>query len=169
MKKKLSASHDRNKFLKISYLENCNKNGIIPDSDYLDFLKESDDAFKSRFDDPESRESDLEYDLLTTDWILEKARQSETYSQNLYAALCNNDFIKNEVWDILKGKQWACSWRRAGGIIADMRQEGDYINWYSSGIMGIDDAEYEAKGYLQEGTVSDEIRADLKTLGWCVK
>ena len=114
----------------------------------------------------------MEYDLRSTDWILEKVRASESYAQNLYAAICNNDFQKLAVIPILKDQRWHASWRHAGGIIADMREEGDYIDWYCSGI-GNDDKGYGLNGargnsYVPEKTVTDEIRADLQQLGWIV-
>jgi hypothetical protein len=86
---------------------------------------------------PEWRENNLEWDLRSTDWILVKARSSDVYAQNLYAALCNNSFQRNEVWPLLKDQTWGCSWRHAGGIIADMLGAGDYIDWYCSGIMDL--------------------------------
>ena len=83
---------------------------------------------------------------------------------------------------ILKNETWSCSWRYAGGIVADMQQKGDYIDWYCSGIKNghPDDVdfdsltedqkqihkEYEAR--VSESVVTDEIRADLKKLGWVV-
>jgi hypothetical protein len=84
--------------------------------------------------------------------------------------MCNKDFMKNDVWPILSEKTWSCSWRHAGGIIADMRQQGDYIDWYCSGIgdgLGNGD-EDGTKGYVPEGYISDEIREDLLRLGWLV-
>lgn len=119
-----------------------------------------------KFDEPSSRENDLEYDLLTTDWILEKVRSNEAYAQNLYAAMCNNSFKKNE-------KEWYCSWRYAGGIVANMRQEGDYIDWYCSGIRNIDDDEevnklWDGRNYVREEVVTEEISEDLEKLGWIV-
>jgi len=124
----------------------------------------------SRDNDEEWQKNNMEYDLRTTDWILEKVRNSKTYSQNLYAAMCNNDFQRNDVLPILKDQYWHCSWRYAGGIIADMREEGDYIDWYCSGIVGdsdIDEGEYRTKtGYVPECTITDEIREDLFKLGW---
>ena len=117
----------------------------------------------------------MEYDLRSTDWICNKAKLSEAYAQNLYAAMCNRDFVKNDVWPILTDNRWSCSWRHAGGIIADIQQEGDYIDWYCSGIGGVN-AEYDAKetadewsrrtGYVPEGKITEEIREDLKRLGW---
>lgn len=113
--------------------------------------------------DPEWQKNNLEYDLRSTDWICEKAKSSSSYAQNLYAALCNNDLQKLEVMIILSNQTWSCSWRHAGGIIADMTETGDYIDWYCSGIR--DD---HSNGYIGEGVVTDEIRNDLKILGWVV-
>ena len=76
---------------------------------------------------PEWQKDNLEWDLRSTKWICDSAKSTETYAQNLYAALCNNDFQKNEVWTRLENKMWGCSWRHAGGIVADMREEGDYV------------------------------------------
>ena len=130
------------------------------------------DSLIDKWEDPKSRENNMEWDLVTTDWILAKTRASETYAQNLYAAMCNNGFIKMEVIPILKGEEWSCSWRYAGGIIADMREQGDYIDWYCSGI-GNDETGYgldhrPANEYVSEGCITDEIRQDLQRLGWAV-
>ena len=111
----------------------------------------------------------MEYDLLTTDWVLGKVRSSDTYAQNLYAAMCNNGFIRLEVIPVLKQEEWGCSWRYAGGIIADMRREGDYIDWYCSGIRGAASYDDDIKdGFVPEGCITDEIRNDLQSLGWAV-
>jgi hypothetical protein len=114
------------------------------------------------------QKNNLEYDLRTTDWILGKARHSVTYAQNLYAALCNNQFQKAEMWPILKDQRWSCSWRHAGGIVADMTVKGDYMDWYCSGMgsgLGNGDEDGSLK-YVVESTVTEEIEADLLKLGW---
>lgn len=124
---------------------------------------------------PEWQENNMEYDLRRTEWICDKAKISTVYAQNLYAALCNNDFQRNDMLPILKDQRWSCSWRYAGGIIADMREDGDYIDWYCSGINGgdepdvyLEEQDIKRKAYVPEGVVTDEIRQDLKKLGWLV-
>jgi len=108
---------------------------------------------------------DMFDDMMASPWFRAKVQSSEDYSQNLYAAMCNNGFQKLEPWPLLTDESWHCSWRRAGGIVADLRDEGDYLNWYCSGIMG--EGHY-ISGYVQEGVVTEEIQADLKELGWQV-
>jgi hypothetical protein len=109
-----------------------------------DFQNENNDNWKKH---------NLEYDLRTCDWIIDKVCDSDAYAKDLYSALCNNEFQKLEVIPILKNETWSCSWRYAGGIIAHMCKAGDYIDWYCAG---------------GEGSVTDQIRQDLKALGWIV-
>lgn len=80
----------------------------------------------------------MEYDLEK----LAPKLKDPAYAKALYAALCNNIFEK----------QWSCSWRYAGGIVARLRGE-DYLDYYCSG---------------SEGEVTEEIREDLRLLGWKV-
>lgn len=130
----------------------------------------------------EWRIDNMEYDLRTSELIIEKCND-KLYAQHLYAAMCNNEFTKNDVWPILTEKRWGCSWRYAGGIVADIRQEGDYIDWYCSGIRNIEDLtteEYnklsreeqeiylESNARVSESVVTDEIRKDLLSIGWLV-
>lgn len=147
------------------------------------------DLFKSwterRLELEESDEwkvNNLEYDLRSTKWICDKAKQSEAYAQNIYAAICNNQFIKNDVWPILTDNRWSASWRSAGGIVANMIESGDYIDWYCSGIQGVltdeeynqlskEDQEkyiYYKNNFVPESVVTDEVREDLLKLGWIV-
>lgn len=97
----------------------------------------------------------LENDLRHSELIANKCKSSEAYSQNLYAAMCNNEFIKD-------GKSWTCSWRHSGGIVANLREEGDYIDWYCSGI-GMEPP------YVAESFVTEEIRKDIESFGWEIK
>jgi hypothetical protein len=169
----ISKSPQRHSFQKEGYVKRCEEEGKEPNQDYLDmFQKILEDADK-KWIDPKSKVNNMEYDLVTTDWILEKVRASEPYAQNLYAAMCNNDFIKREMWPILKEEKWGCSWRSAGGIVADMRQEGDYIDWYCSGIRDVsydeeDNKKWDGRNYVSESQVTEEIENDLHRLGWIV-
>jgi hypothetical protein len=110
----------------------------------------------------------LEEDIRACAWMLKKVQDSETYAQNLYAAMCNNVFQRNEVWPRLRDEYWSCSWRSAGGIVAELRGQGDYIDWYCSGIFGAGETD-SFQGYVSESTVTDEIRQDLFAIGWTVE
>jgi hypothetical protein len=149
-------------------------------NDLLDQIRNN-DLLKE--EDTEWQKDNLEYDLRTTDWILEKVRNNEAYAQNLYAAMCNNEFQRIDLWPILTDKFWSCSWRYAGGIVANMRQEGDYIDWYCSGINNgplsdedkkdmtpeaIQKYNWYRENFVSESAVTDEIAEDLKKLGWNV-
>lgn len=158
---KISSSSERGSFSLNSYLSRQEENGEEPDPMYIELLKTDRQRQQDREQDLEWQKDNMEYDLRVTDWILQKARLSPTYAQNLYAAMCNNDFQKIDVMPILKDQRWSCSWRHAGGIIAHMRQEGDYIDWYCSGYS-------EEPGIVSESTVTDEVREDLHKLGWIV-
>lgn len=107
-------------------------------------------------------EYNLEEELSACPIIIEKIKSHEWYAQNMYAALCNNEFIKMETYPILKDDKWSCSWRYAGGIMARIRNEGDYMDWYCSGIMLGNDQ------YVTESIVTDEIKNDLLNIGWKV-
>jgi hypothetical protein len=146
---------------------------------YLDYEEQD----KEHAVDPEWCKDNLEYDLRTTEWIIEKAKCDKVYAQHLYAAICNNEFQRNDVWPILTDKKWGASWRHAGAIVADMREQGDYMDWYCSGIQNDDPIDdevfqnmddhqkrdfFETKSYVGESVVTDEIREDLFKLGWIV-
>ncbi len=162
----ISRSPERNTFQKNAYLKRCEEEGKEPDASIISMYESwaSEDEYQNR------PENDLEYDLRTTPWILEKVRTNDSYAQNLYAAMCNMRWQKLDVLPILKDEYWSCSWRHAGGIIADMQEKGDYIDWYCSGIRndGYQDDLDSAKpnSYVSEGLVTDEIKQDLNKLGW---
>ena len=163
---KVSKSPERNTFQKEGYLKRCAETGKEPSPEYLKMWDDAadEDAVWAE----KEHDNDLEYDLRSTKWICDKVRARESYAQNLYAAMCNMRFQKLAVMPILKEDFWSCTWRHSGGIIADMRQEGDYIDWYCSGMGGVigDDSENNDKGYVGEGFVTEEIREDLQKLGW---
>ena len=73
-------------------------------------------------------------------------RESSDLARKFYAALCNMD------WTNKNGVVYGCTWRSAGGLIADMRDMGeDYMDFYCSG---------------NEGFVDPQVACLLSKLGW---
>jgi len=164
--KKPASSPERHTFQMENYVKRKQEEGLEPLEEYIEMFKTWKQQDEENLVNPEWQKDNMEYDLRSTKWICDKAKASNNYSQNLYAAMCNMQFIKLDVIPILKDQRWSCSWRHAGGIIADMREEGDYINWYCSGINPSYDEADAIPGFVPEGVVTDEIREDLKKLGW---
>lgn len=175
----ISKSPDRYTFQLNNYIKRCEEKGEEPSDEYTNLWKSARQQDEENMSNPEWQKDNLEYDLRTTPWILEKARTKNSYAQNVYAALCNMQWCRVEVIPYLRQDPdkdlCTYSWRYAGGIVADMLQRGDYIDWYCSGIGGIN-AEYDAKetpeewqkrtGYVPEGVVTEEIERDFFKLGW---
>jgi hypothetical protein len=148
----------------------------------IEFYKSWEERRREQEATDEWKVDNMEYDLRSTQWICDKAKNSEAYAQNLYAAMCNNEFIRNDVWPLLTDKRWCVSWRSAGGVVANMVEKGDYIDWYCSGIRNdMSDEEYHSltkedqekylymkNNFVGESFVTDEIREDLLKLGWIV-
>jgi hypothetical protein len=113
----------------------------------------------------------MDLDICQCPDLVDKVRNNDVYAQNLYAAMCNQEWQYQDVWTVLTDKTWSCSWRSAGGIVADIRGEGDYMDWYCSGMIkshpddDICGAEI-VNHYVPEGTVTEEIRWDLAQIGW---
>jgi hypothetical protein len=185
MSKTLSLSPDRGEFSMTRYREKLEENPDDEDAfKMLEYYMDWKARVKEQQQDPIWQKNNLEYDLLTTDWILEKVRTQEYYAQNLYAAMCNNQFQRNDVWPILSEQKWSCSWRHAGGVIADMLGKGDYIDWYCCGINGDQDEMTQGEWdsltleqqtrykdsllFVRESVVTEEIENDLFELGWLV-
>jgi len=98
---------------------------------------------------------------------LKKKLKDDKYAQKVYAALCNVVWVHQSKPQNYKEEQeknmrdpstpeplwqWACSWRGAGGLVADVRNKGeDYLNFYCSG---------------NEEEIDEEVADDLKVLGW---
>jgi len=166
----------------IKHVENGRKSAESAEQ-MIDFYKSHAEHRREQEATEEWRENNMEYDLRSTTWICDKVKGDDVYAQNLYAAMCNNDFQRNDMMPILKGQTWSCSWRSSGGIVADMKEQGDYIDWYCSGIrdttpieqsdwdsltLGEQQRYKETEAYVSESVVTDEIRSDLKKLGWLV-
>jgi len=172
---KVSSSPERHTFQADNYISRCEEKGEEPSEDYLNMFKTFRQQDEENMVDPAWQKDNLEYDLRSTDWILEKARAQDYYAQNIYAAMCNMRWQRIGMWPALKDQYWSCSWRSAGGIVADMLGKGDYIDWYCSGMGGLNmeydgketNAQWQARtGYVSEGVVTEEIRKDFQILGW---
>jgi hypothetical protein len=182
--KKVASSPERHTFQQEGYVKRCEEAGEEPNQDYLNMYKTFRQQDEENLQNPEWQKLNLEYDLRSTEWICQKAKASEVYAQNLYAAMCNMQWCKldtTNALEILKGEHWSCSWRSAGGIVADMLEEGDYIDWYCSGIRNdgygdIDEAKELTEEqklrkeiydkFVSESVVTEEIAEDLRKLGW---
>ena len=174
--KKVASSPERHTFQKEGYIKRCEEKGEEPNPDYVEMYKTWQEQDEENLVDPAWQKDNMEYDLRSAKWICDKVKDSENYAQNLYAAMCNMEFQKLDVIPILKDQRWSASWRHAGGIIADMREKGDYIDWYCSGIgnkeagFGLDGytptPDPDGRDYVPEGVVTEEIKMDLKQLGW---
>lgn len=95
----------------------------------------------------------LEMELYRNVNLCERAKKDLPFAQNLYAAMCNMAWKKDEVISYT-------SWRSAGSIVATMREEGDYMDWYCSGMIP------DADDNVEEGTVTREIEEILNEMGW---
>ena len=176
----MNRSPERNTFQLNAYLERCEADGKEPSEAYIELYKDADRNDMANEANAQWKLNNLEYDLRSNKWICDKAKAREDYAQNIYAALCNQDWQRNDVWPLLAGQTYSCSWRYAGGIVADMREEGDYIDWYCSGIKGgvreqdfdsmtpeeIQRYQWMDKHFVSEGHITDEIREDFFKLGW---
>lgn len=130
-----------------------------------------------------SFEEDLHRSPLLCDLIADDAQ----FAQEVYAALCNNRFFPIDPTQPLDRRvymvedapteddsddppnYWSCSWRYAGGIVADVRNlhgtaREDYIDWYCSGI-GLFN-EQAGKPSVGEGVVTARVRGWALILGW---
>jgi hypothetical protein len=163
---KVNSSPERHTFQLEGAKKRAEEDGKEVPEIYVNMWKTAKEQSEANIVDPEWQKDNMEYDLRSTKWICDKVKASESYAQNLYAAMCNMQFVKNEVWPLIRNQRWSASWRHAGGIVADMREEGDYIDWYCSGIIQDD---VDPGGSVPESTVTDEIRTDLFQLGWITK
>jgi len=130
-----------------SFWEQCDKRSLKEgrmNQETYDIMKEYWQKGKDKDTIPTNDLPDLEYDLRTNDHIYNKCIKSEDYCRDLYAALCNNEFTKGS-------KTCSYTWRTVGGIIANILEKGDYIDWYCSG---------------NEGFITEEVKQDLENMGW---
>ena len=174
--KKVNSSPERHTFQVEGTIKRAEEKGEEPNQDYIDMWERIRIDEANKIHDPVWQKNNMEYDLRSSKEMCDKVKASDNYAQNLYAAMCNMEWRRRELWNELKEENWGCSWRHAGGIIADMREQGDYIDWYCSGIgneehgHGLDgtipEVEPDGRTYVPEGVVTEEIELDLNRLGW---
>jgi hypothetical protein len=76
----------------------------------------------------------------------DRLRADESACQEMWSALANVDWVHKE-----SGDTAGYSFRAAGDLIAAIRGEGDYMDWYCSG---------------PDGVVSQEIAEAMAKEGW---
>jgi len=75
----------------------------------------------------------------------QKIKNDEDFCKDIYSALTNLEWVHKD------GAVFGCTFRSAGGWIADIREEGGYMDWYCC---------------QAEGVATDEIQKSLGSLGW---
>ena len=71
---------------------------------------------------------------------------------DLFAMLLYGAPLQHDLGDMLGTKaEWSCSWRLSGDIVATLRAEGNYMDWYCSG---------------GEDFVDEQVLAEIRGLGW---
>lgn len=155
----LATSPDRGSFAIAKYLEILKTDPTNEDAlRWIAMYKMMDDKRDEAQADEAWSKNNLEYDLRSSSYIIKKCKV-DRYAQNVYASMCNVEWQRTETFPILANERWGCSWRSAGGIVANLQGKGDYIDWYCSGSCS-------AGGYVAEGEVTQEIKDDFATLGW---
>ena len=89
--------------------------------------------------------NNFEEDIIKS--IGDKIKEDKNFAVNVYCALCNIQWKKIGTDEI-----YNCSWRYAGGLIANIRnKEESYLHFYCSG---------------NEGIVIEKINKIFNRLGW---
>ena len=75
-----------------------------------------------------------------------RIREDEMFACDVWSALCNTDWIAPD------GQRYLESFRTAGGVISEIRQDGsDYLTWYCS---------------TPAAVVTQEISDAMAAIGW---
>ena len=119
----------------------------VKPSNGLFFTDEIDADLVPASSEEEPALSDLDRDLGQSARICGLVR-SDLFATLLYGALCNSTWRHNST-----GVEWSCSWRSAGAVVAHLRGEGDYLDWYCAG---------------GEGLADDQVLAEIELLGWAL-
>ena len=102
---KIASSPERHTFQVEGAKKRAEEKGEEVPEHYLNFWKTAKEQDEANLVDPAWQKDNMEYDLRSTKWICDKAKASDNYAQNLYAAMCNMQFIKLDVMPILKNQR----------------------------------------------------------------
>lgn len=91
----------------------------------------------------ESKLSNFQDDL--TNLFGDRMRSDEEFCKNIWSALAN------VIWRNIDGAEASYTFRAAGGLIAEIIDGGDYMDWYCCG---------------PDSVVSEEIAKGLASCGW---
>lgn len=94
---------------------------------------------------PGGRPLEGDFERLLERLLGDRVKASRGHAVDLWCALANI------VWLSPEGDQVAYSFRAAGDVVAALREEGDYLEWYCSG---------------REGRVAGWIEARMAAEGW---
>lgn len=79
--------------------------------------------------------------------LKDRLREDDQFARELYCAICNMQWAHDDYEEL-----YSCSWRYAGGLVADIRKMGEgYLDYYCSGY---------------EGTVTTNVLSELIERGW---
>lgn len=83
--------------------------------------------------------------------VLGQQMNDDDFARRVYASLCNIDWVHEN------GTEYSCTWRYAGGLVAEIRdRDEDYMDFYCTGNEGVIDAEVadamEAHGWSATAT-----------------
>lgn len=104
----------------------------------------------------------FEQDLMDSDEFKQKLRVDENFAQAFYCAL------ENQAWG-KDGDVYTCSFRYAGGLVANLRCMGEgYMDFYCCGRGIFDDEEpiQEGPTAIRSCTIRPDVAEELAKLGW---
>ena len=86
--KKVASSPERHTFQKEGYIKRCEEKGKEPNPDYINLYKTWREQDEENLKDPVWQKNNMEYDLRSSKELCNKVKASDSYAQNLYAAMC---------------------------------------------------------------------------------
>ena len=123
---------------------------------------------KRKYRTPKASQYSLEEDLYSSDLVFDHVQNIFNFDVDLYRALCNNTYCKNN-------KTWACSFRYAGEIVSRIKHKEETFpdlndpNLYNEFYTSVEDFNYAYMEYYcsgDEGVVKPQVLEVIESLGW---